>query len=106
MEILSDELNISTIKSLTEINFIMIIIMFEHYDAMTKDFVQKLFWEILRRDENIMVVFVDFLDLNFLEYIGEDNNDLNNPGYIESFDNFFGYINRVSWVMILMQQQQ
>jgi|GEM_PF-2781867 len=111
-EILSGKLNISNVKSLDEISFsnsfTLIVFMVEHYETVIeKEFTQMLFENILMRSENIEIVFLDFPDLNFLEYTKFSRPEANNYyprfGFAEAFDNFTVFPRRSSEAIHFLQ---
>gem|GEM_PF-4989324 len=59
-------------------NFTMIAITVNHYDIMTEEVTRHLFTDILERNENIAIAFIDFPYLSFLQYTTQFKDDILN----------------------------
>lgn len=103
LELLSQEDNVVMFACFSEIsfthNFIMIVITNYNREYLTESFTQHLF-DLLNRNENIMLAFIDFDNFEFLRFAGLEPGITMSPGanskQAEVFTNFFGMVNRLT----------
>ncbi|MCL1945309.1 MAG: hypothetical protein FWF56_05870 [Firmicutes bacterium] len=94
-DILTDNIDmVETIQNIDEItfesSFVMLAITKEYYFDITQEFIQNVFDLLANYNNKLLVAFLDFPDLDFLQYTIFENDKQYYPprNFVSTFDNF------------------